>query len=611
MDSPQPIVEYLAKQISGTGPSRLRTIIMKPAYLRLLEIGLAIQVACCAATSIGESASDVCPLLRVGIVQMAVAESLETNRDRIVLGINQAASCGVRVVVFPEGALRSQKSQDQALVAEAIDVIRQAARQRNVYVVFGGHTYLPDLKKEANWMLVVGPDGRDVFRYEKLYDNHHAKMPGVFFIDGIPCSAIICADRWLRGVEEIPIQQGAQISFELSNNFATEWVAPFGWYWYVPRAMRNNVWVVFANTGNKVPAMSENPASFREFKHGHSAIIAPDGRIVAAAHDDAETIVVADIEPHQATRAESRARASHPVLAPFWEAGIKLHQGEVLEAPPLVPLESAVTDVTLAVAQVTGDYSDLEPMIAQARLKGADIVVFPERATTEDNLARLKLAARQHRIAVVVGMETEHHGKRRNSAFVIGLDGSILTRYDQLAATGPFQPGDNPSAMWFYVKGVPAVVTIGRDALWVELSELAAVAGAQIHIHLDYDPATDKDASLRRLQVWCHLASFQTFTATANVVDSAIWDDLRDAEERRAEVRGLPRPDTGPVEVYSPFSANLVVSAGTGPQLIVATRRVGTRNRYHPNRTANFNPQMEAWYRLGAAIIGPKNLPNP
>jgi len=29
------------------------------------------------------------------------------------------------------------------------------------------------------------------------------------------------------GVEEIPIQQGAQISFELSCNFASEWVAPF------------------------------------------------------------------------------------------------------------------------------------------------------------------------------------------------------------------------------------------------------------------------------------------------------------------------------------------------------------------------------------------------
>jgi predicted amidohydrolase len=200
---------------------------------------------------------------------------------------------------------------------------------------------------------------------------------------------------------------------------------------------------------------------------------------------------------------------------------------------------------------------------------------------------------------------------RRNSAFVIGPDGSLLTRYDQLSATTPFQPGEDPSAMWFRVKGVPAVVTVGGDALWTELAELAAVAGAQIHVHLDHDPANDQDAALRRLQVWSNLASFQTFSAMANVVGSTIWDDVRDAEERRAEVYGLPRPNTGVAEVYSPFSANLVVRAGAASQLITATRRVSSKNRYHPDRTSNFNPQMDAWYRLGAAIIHPERQSAP
>jgi predicted amidohydrolase len=227
---------------------------------------------------------------------MAVAQTVEANRDRIVSGVAQAAARGVRVAVFPEGVLRGQGGDDQAIVAEAVEVIRRAARESNVYVAFGGYTYLPHLKKAANWMLVIGPDGRDVFRYEKLYDNHRAAMPGVFFIDGIPCNAMICADRWLRGVEEVPIQQGAQISFELSCNFASEWVAPFQWYWYVPRALRNNVWVVFANTGNKVAGVPDAPSAPRELRHGHSAIIAPDGRIAAAARDDTETIVVAELQ---------------------------------------------------------------------------------------------------------------------------------------------------------------------------------------------------------------------------------------------------------------------------------------------------------------------------
>ncbi|HPZ84480.1 MAG TPA: hypothetical protein PL064_13660, partial [Thermogutta sp.] len=85
---------------------------MKKGYLRLQKIGLAMRVALCAAmlctASLAESATGARPPLRVGVVQMAVAESLEANRDRIVIGINQATKHGVRVVVFPEGALRSQ-----------------------------------------------------------------------------------------------------------------------------------------------------------------------------------------------------------------------------------------------------------------------------------------------------------------------------------------------------------------------------------------------------------------------------------------------------------------------------------------------------------------------
>jgi predicted amidohydrolase len=416
---------------------------------------------------------------------------------------------------------------------------------------------------------------------------------------------MICADRWLRGIEELPIQQGAQISFELSCNFACEWVAPFGWYWYVPRALRNSAWVVFANSGNRVSGLPDDPAAPRELRHGHSAIVSPDGQITAAARDDVETIVVANLDVNQATRAGALARAAHPALRPFWEAGVKLQRGQAVEAPALTPLVCQKTDITLAVAQVTNNLTEMETMIGQARAKNADLVVFPAHAVAETALERLQAAARKHSITVVVGIEHRVDGARRNSAFVIGPDGSLLTRYDQLSAIHPFQPGQDPSAMWFRVKGVPAVVTVGEDALWTELAELAAVAGGQVHIHLDHDPANDPDAALRRLQVWSNLASFQTFTLTANVVGSAIWDDLRDLEERRAEVRGLPQPNTGAAEVYSPFSANLVVRAGSTQQLITATRHVGPQNRYHPARTSNFNPQMDPWYRLGAAIIHP------
>ena len=200
-------------------------------------------------------------LLRVAVVQMALRPTLAENRDRIVAGIAQAAERDARVAVFPERALTGSGSERQDLVDEAVDAIRDAVQAQRINVVFGAHTWLPSIKTNGNWMLALGPDGRDLLRYEKLYNNHRATMPGVFAVDGVPCGTAICADRWLRGVVEIPIQQGAQVHFELSNNYACEWVAPYGWYWNAPLAVRNTVWSVVANSANQVSGVAASRAT--------------------------------------------------------------------------------------------------------------------------------------------------------------------------------------------------------------------------------------------------------------------------------------------------------------------------------------------------------------
>src|SRR5688500_17815816 len=71
----------------------------------------------------------------------------------------------------------------------------------------------------------------------------------------------------------------------------------------------------------------------------------------------------------------------------------------------------------------------------------------------------------------------------------------------------------------------------------------------------------------------------------ANVIDSGIWDDLSGPEETRHIVKNTPKPENGPIEIYSDFSANLVVSATPDQPLIVAKRRVRKTNPHHPART--------------------------
>ncbi len=546
--------------------------------------------------------------LKLGVVQMAQAATLAANRDRMVGHIAEVAAGGARVAVFPESVLMGEGENEPAQVESAIESIRQAARRHAVHVLFGGASRHRTQKRVTNWLYVIGPDGRDLLRYDKLYDQPQAPMPGVFSIDGIPCSTFLCADRWLRGVQEIPVQQGARISFELACNYANEWVAPFGWYWNVPQAMRNNVWVVFANTGNTVPGVADSGRS-EDLRHGHSAVIAPDGRLVTAATNDVATILFTEIDISEATRAEALARAAHSVLRGFWEAGVRLHRGETIEAPTLTPCRFAETTITLAASPETGNVSATATKIREARAKGADLIAFPAQAVSESMLPLLKAAARENRITVVVGAEHRDAVGLRNSAFVLGPDGSVLTRYDQLSASAPFAPGTNVAAMSFRVKGVPAVVTVGRDALWTELSELAAVGGARIHVHLDRDTADDAGARQRRLQLWANLASYQTFSATVNITDAMIWDDLNSMEDRREGRAG--RLAVREAEILSPFSADLVIRASADQPLIVATRTISGPNQHYARVLSSKNPKMAPWFRLGASLLMPDRESKP
>jgi predicted amidohydrolase len=247
----------------------------------------------------------------------------------------------------------------------------------------------------------------------------------------------------------------------------------------------------------------------------------------------------------------------------------------------------------------------------QAARQNADLIAFPELAVTGGKLVavdaavdQLCAAARAHRITVVFGVPRREGTRWFNTAVVAGPDGDLLTRYAQLAVEPPFSPGDRPAAMWFSVKGVPAVVTVGRDALWNEIAELAAVAGARIHVNLSREPMPGDAQRLRQRQIGAALSSFLTLTVMANAGGySAIWDDLSAREETRAEVRGLPGPSPGAVRIFSAFSANLVIEAKTGPALISARRHVPGKNTHFPQRTGSYHPSMASWYVVGAQLV--------
>ncbi len=530
------------------------------------------------------------PRLRVAVVQMSLAPSLEQNRDRILDWIAKAAERKARVVVFPEGALSSRPGDRTQDVPAAARAISRAARKHRVYVLYGGWTWSESAGRFTNWMKVLSPEGRQLLHYDKIWELHDVPLPGLFELDGVPAAAIICADRWLRGAEELPIQAGARISFELSNNYAEEWLPEIPWHWYVPRALRNGVFVVFANTANAAAGKPE-PGTGLTPRHGHSVVIAPDGAVVAAARDDSPALIVADIDVSMATRAEALARRRHPALSGFWETGLSVYAGKRIAPEPFEPLECPETDLTVAVAQ-PGPAGEIGELIREAADKGADLVAFPVLSGPTALLEEISRSASRHKITVVFG--------HRDRAYAIGPQGQLLTRHRQLTAGGA-----RLSTMLFHVKGVPAALSAGRDALWNEIAELAAVAGARIHVNVAAEPVPDEKALLRRRRIATALASFRTLTLMANRTHSAIWGDLTARAEIRSVLRGVPRPDIGPVRIYSAFSANLIAEAGRGRSLLLVHRRIPGPNPHYPTRVRRFHPPSAPWFaRTALQMLG-------
>jgi predicted amidohydrolase len=360
------------------------------------------------------------------------------------------------------------------------------------------------------------------------------------------------------------------------------------WYWYVPRALRNNAYVFFVNTANRYPGRPEPGADPRP-RHGHSAVIAPDGTLVAAESGDMETILYVEIDPDRATRAGALERRAHPLLGRFWGEGFALLKRPRQPEGAFTPLDCPETELSVGVAQLDGgDWAQLAKLVDESPER-LDLLAVAAAPPNPEAAAAL---ARERRLTLVYLEDA--------LATVVGPDGEVLARHRGLA-----DGGADAATMWFRVKGVPAVVTTGRDALWNEVAELAAFAGARLHVHLTSERAAGRAAQLRRRQIGAALSSFFTLTVMAAPAYSAVWEDLAGAEETRAAVRGEPRPEGAPVRIYSPFSANLAAEAGTGPELIAVRRGIPGPNPYARLRAGHFQPAMEAWYRFGSRLLCP------
>ena len=576
----------------------------------MLNFAFCFAYALMGSLSLAEESSQT---LQVAVVQMKLERTLQDNASKIVRLTADAARSGARLVVFPEGSLAAPDAVPPEEVPAALQQVANAARQNSVYIIVVARFLPAGRTRDHNQLHLFGPDGDELLVYDK---DSFAKDPGnprLISIDGVPCSVIICSDRWSRPVESLPPILGAKVIIECSNNYDTEWIPDLQWYWYVPRAIRNTAFVLFANTARE----TNFPDGHRG--HGHSAVIAPDGSIIAASDDESDVIITAELDLRQATRQMAIRRSEHPLFQEWWELGQAIQRGASepqISTPPLVSADNSVKCGFSQMSCTSSMEKNLETIQSHIKLAaadGLDLVVFPELALTGDQasdlerldvkelqtaLESIQQSAKENRLTVVVGAPSYAGDQRYNSAYAIGPDGNILTRYDQIVVNSPnvFQGGLSTKDMWFQVNGVWSILTIGDDIIWNEMAELAALKGARLHCHLENNRNLSPAEALLREQQVAVFASNRLLTIVANPIfpelmtdpdacfslGSGIWDDLTDGDWCAVKVN-VGRPWEGV------FSSSRVIPGSSNPELKSGYWRKGSRYR--------------SWMMFGAAAM--------
>jgi len=253
-------------------------------------------------------------LFRVAVVQINPCIGERSHNRRIIVHrIAQAAQAGATLIVFPECALSGYVFDSDAyaqraaesIPGETSEAVAAACQQFGVYAVVGMLERERKTHALYNAAILVGPSGI-VGVYRKCHlpvlgvDRH--VRPGdnlpVFELPFARVGIQICYDlrfpeaarsQCLRGADLIVIPTNWPRGSESAPDFLTR-----------ARAWENRIFIVACNRVGV-----ERGTRFI----GRSQIVCPDGRLLAEADAESETMVCSDIDP-------ALARQKKLVIAP-------------------------------------------------------------------------------------------------------------------------------------------------------------------------------------------------------------------------------------------------------------------------------------------------------
>jgi predicted amidohydrolase len=164
-----------------------------------------------------------------------------------------------------------------------------------------------------NEAVVVGPDGKQITRYQKIYPFSYAKEDlhyeagehiATFTWNSLSVTPLVCYDLRFPEVFRDAVQHGAELFVIIAN-----WPEARIQHWITllqARSIENQAFVVGVNRCGNDPFVSYP---------GQSMIISPQGNIIAAL-DDEEGIVQAEIDSGDLREYREQFPALKDMIAP-------------------------------------------------------------------------------------------------------------------------------------------------------------------------------------------------------------------------------------------------------------------------------------------------------
>jgi omega-amidase len=236
--------------------------------------------------------------LVVGAFQFAGSGDPMRNAAALERGMKQAAGRGVRLLATQECALsgypgvdvESTATMDRTAQAQAARRVAELARRYRMYVVLGMTTFVRGAAR--NSVCLVGPDGRFRPPYDKraLYGHEGdffapgESSGGIHMVDGIRVGLRICYEfrfpEYFRELFRRRVQL-AVVSFSMGGPPASKF--PVARAHLISRAAENSMYVLSANSTSRAQTAP-------------TCLIDPDGRILASAPRNRETLITGIVE---------------------------------------------------------------------------------------------------------------------------------------------------------------------------------------------------------------------------------------------------------------------------------------------------------------------------